>query len=118
MKSSLEEERMAILERMDATRKNYRRMFNVEDENEKEHRHGSVADTFPRSHTFKFITRHPYLTSLAVLGLIAAMPHGSLKKAAKGGAAITAGILRSQLKSSLINRALPSVLHLMRSHRI
>jgi hypothetical protein len=114
MKGSLEEERMAILERMDATRRNYRRRFDVENENEKENRPPSVANTFPRSHTFKFVTRHPYFTSLAVLALIAAMPHGSLKKAAKGGAALTAGILRSQVKASVINSILPSVMHMMR----
>lgn len=115
MTNSLEEERTAILERMDASRRNYRRMF--AHENEHEYKHPSVTNTFPRSHTFKFVTRHPYFTSLAVLALIAAMPRGSLKKAAKGSAAVTAGILRSQLKSSLINGVLPSVLHLMRSRR-
>jgi hypothetical protein len=115
MRISLEEERKAILERMDTSRRTYRQMFGHE--REPEHEHPSEPGTFPRSHTFKFITHHPYVTSLAALALIAALPRGALKKAAKGGAAVTAGVLRKSVKASVINHVLPSVFHLIRSRR-
>ncbi len=113
MNDSLEEERKAILERMDSSRRNYREMFSHPDERE----HSAGAHAFPRSHTFKFLTRHPYYATLAALALAAAMPRGSLKKAVKGSAAVTAGILSSQTKTSLIRRILPPVIHLMRSRK-
>jgi hypothetical protein len=111
MNHSLEEERKAILERMDASRRSLRQMLS----DEEEHKRPFAANTFPRSHTFKFLTRHPYLVGLAVVAVVAALPRGSLKKAAKGSAAVTAGMLRHQMKASVINRILPSMLHLMRS---
>jgi hypothetical protein len=49
------------------------------------------------------------------VAVVAALPRGSLKKAAKGSAAVTAGMLRHQMKASVINHILPSMLHLMRS---
>jgi hypothetical protein len=111
MNNSLEEERRAILEQMDASRRSLRQMFS----DKEEHQHPSADNTFPRSHTFKFLIRHPYLVGLAVVAVVAALPRGLLKKAAKGSAAITAGMLRHEMKGSLINHLLPSVLHLMRS---
>ena len=86
MNHSLEEERKAILERMDASRRSLRQMLS----DEEEHKHPFAANTFPRSHTFKFLIRHPYLVGLAVVAVVAALPRGLLKKAAKGSAAVTA----------------------------
>jgi len=111
MNNSFEEEKEAILERMDASRRNLQQMLSYKEE----HNGPSDARTFPRSHTFRFLTRHPYLVGLAVLAVAVALPRGSLKKAVKGSAAVTAGILRDQAKRSVINHALPSMLSLMRS---
>ena len=113
MSNSLEDERRAILERMSASRESYRNMFAHEDKHE--HERADEALSFPRSHTFKFITRHPYYTSLAALVAVAMLPKGSVKKAVKGSAAVTAGILSSRTKTSLITRALPSMIRMMRS---
>ncbi|MEO8991403.1 MAG: hypothetical protein ABI284_03115, partial [Nitrosospira sp.] len=86
MSSALEAEQKALLERMDASRKNYRTMFAHEDE------HGQVHDTqtFPRSHTFKFVMRHPYYVSGALVAL-SLVSRVRLNKAVKGSIAITAG---------------------------
>jgi hypothetical protein len=116
MSNSLEDERKAILERMSASRRNYRNMFALEDSQE----HANEARAFPRSHTFKFITHHPYFASLAALAVVAILPRGSVKKAVKGSAAITtgiAGILGSPTRTSIITHVLPPVIRLLRSSK-
>lgn len=113
MSNSLEEERKAILERMSASRRNYRLMFAHEDS----HEQANHTHTFPRSHTFKLLTRHPYYVSLAALAAVAIMPRGSLKKAVKGSAAVTAGILSSETKTSMMRRVLPPMIRLLRSNK-
>ena len=87
MSNSLEDERKAILERMSASRENYWHMFAHEDS----HEHANEALAFPRSHTFKFLIRHPYSATLAALAAVAVLPRGSVRKAVKGSAAIAAG---------------------------
>jgi hypothetical protein len=63
MSDPLEDEKKALLERMHATRKAYRSRFVPADED----RHAKDAQAFPRSHTFRFLTRHPYSAALSVL---------------------------------------------------
>lgn len=110
MSSALENEQKALLERMDASRKNYRAMFVHEDEHEQVH----DTHAFPRSHTFKFITRHPYYVSgaLAALSLVS---RGRLNRAVKGGLALTAGILGSSARTLMMRQVLPSVISSLRS---
>jgi hypothetical protein len=115
MSNPLEDERRAILERMSASRETYRDMFAREDSHE--HEHVDEAHAFPRSRTFKFITCHPYYASLAALAAVAILPRGSVKKAVKGSAAVTAGILSSRAKTSMVTRVLPSVIRLLRSNK-
>lgn len=116
MSNSLEDERRAILERMSASRESYRRRFAHEDKHE--HERADEAHAFPRSHTFKFITRHPYYTALTALAAVAMLPKGSVRKAVKGSAAVTAGILSSRTKTSLITRVLPSMIRMIRSGKL
>ena len=52
MSASLEEEKKALLERMHASRTNYRSSFIHADENQRDH----DPHVFPRSHTFRFLT--------------------------------------------------------------
>jgi len=116
MSNSLEDERKAILERMSASRRNYWHMFAHEDS----HEHANEAHAFPRSHTFKFLIRHPYSATLAALAAVAVLPRGSVRKAVKGSAAIAAGmagILGSRTKTSMITRILPPVIRLLRSNK-
>lgn len=110
MSTPLEDEQKALLERMNASRRNYRSMFVHEHENEKVH----DTHAFPRSHTFKFITRHPYYVSgaLAALSLVS---RGRLSRAVKGSVALTAGILGSSARTLMMRQVLPSVISSLRS---
>jgi hypothetical protein len=113
MSTQLENERQALLERMSESRKDLRvRYVHEEDE-----RAFSDTGTFPRSRTFKFITRHPYYSSLGVLAALTALPSGSLSKAVRSGAALTAGMLGGSARSLVIRQILPSMLTSFRSRR-
>ncbi|SEP32352.1 hypothetical protein [Nitrosovibrio sp. Nv6] len=111
MSIPLEDERKALLERMRESRRHYRSMFIPADE------HDEPADiqAFPRSRTFKFITRHPYYTSMGLLAALSMMPRGPLNKAVKGGIAITAGVLASSARTLMVHQVLPSVVRSFRS---
>ncbi|MEO5655700.1 MAG: hypothetical protein ABIR00_06940 [Nitrosospira sp.] len=110
MNSALENEQKALLERMDASRKNYRAMFVHEDEHEQIH----DMHAFPRSHTFKFIARHPYYVSGALVAL-SLVSRGRLNKAVKGSIALTAGILGRSARTLVMRQVLPSVISSLRS---
>jgi hypothetical protein len=115
MSTPLENERRALLERMNASREDYRSRFvHTEDEH-----HPAVrpTDVFPRSRTFKFIARHPYYASLGLLAAMSAVPSRSLSKAVKGGVAVTAGILGSSARTLLVRQVLPSMIRSFRSAR-
>jgi hypothetical protein len=114
MSTPLENERRALLERMNASRKDYRSKFvHTEDE------YGPVVSTemFPRSRTFKFIARHPYYTSLGLLAALSAVPSKSLSRAVKGGIAVTAGVLGSSARTLIMRQVLPSMMRSFRSRR-
>ncbi|MDQ3185524.1 MAG: hypothetical protein M3Q16_03485 [Pseudomonadota bacterium] len=112
MSASLEDEKKTLLERMHASRSAYRSQFMHADE---DHRlvHDSYA--FPRSRTFKFLTRHPYSAAAGVLATLALVPRGTLSKVAKGSVALTAGVLGSKAKALVVRQLLPSMVHLLRS---
>ncbi|MDN5881009.1 MAG: hypothetical protein L0H37_01425 [Nitrosospira sp.] len=118
MNTSLEEEKRALLERMHASRRNFRSRFVDEDEDEDAHDHADDADAFPRSHTFKFLTRHPYSSAaIGLLATLAVLPRGSLSRAVKGGAAIAVAVLGSQARALMMRQLLPSMMHLLKSHK-
>ena len=117
MSNSLEDERKAILERMSASR---RKAIGICSPMRISHEHANEAHAFPRSHTFKFLIRHPYSATLVALAAVAVLPRGSVRKAVKGSAAIAAGmagILGSRTKTSMITRILPPVIRLLRSNK-
>lgn len=122
MSTSLEEERRALLARMHASREVYRSRF-PEMLPESKHPHAPAAPAlphehaFPRSHTFRFIERHPYATALAASALVAAIPGGAVTKALKGSVVFAAGIIGSQAKMLMAREVLPSIIHLMRSRK-
>ncbi len=126
MNTPLEEERRALLERMRASRKDYRSRFPDEAspqahyKPQHQHLHAPSppsAHAFPRSHTFRFITRHPYVAALAASALIAAIPGGAVKKAVKGSAVFAAGMIGSQARTLMARELLPSMIHLIRSRK-
>lgn len=115
MSTPLEDERNALLERMRDSRRYYRSVFIPADEHpggDSDH-----AQAFPRSHTFKFLTRHPYSISLGLLAALSMMPRGRLNRAVKGGLAITAGILASGARALMMRQVLPSMIRSFRSRK-
>jgi hypothetical protein len=112
MSASLEDEKKALLDRMHASRNAYRSMFSHADEDVP----ADVSHAFPRSHTFKFLTRHPYSAAVGLAAVLAIMPRGSLRRATRTGAAATAGLLGGKAKTLMIRQVLPSIVHLIRSH--
>jgi hypothetical protein len=126
MSTPLEEERRALLERMRASRENYRSRFPDEPSSQAHYKphHQHLHDpsppndhAFPRSHTFRLITRHPYVTALAASALIAAIPGGAVKKAVKGSAVFAAGMIGSQARILMARELLPSMIRLIRSRK-
>jgi len=63
MSDALEDEKKALLERMHASRKAYRSRFTPAEEEYPV----KDAQAFPRSHTFRFLTRHPYSAALSLI---------------------------------------------------
>jgi hypothetical protein len=108
MSTPLEDERKALLERMRASRRYYRSVFIPADEPPA--LDSDRTQAFPRSHTFKFLTQHPYSTSLGLLVALSIMPHGRLNRAVKGGLALTAGILGSGARAMMMRQVLPSII--------
>jgi hypothetical protein len=116
MSASLEDEKKALLERMHASRSAYRSQFgHVDEDHDADDAH---AHPFPRSHTFRFLTHHPYSIAIGLLATLAVVPRGSLSKAAKGGIALTAGVLGSKTRALIMRQLLPSVGYLLRSHHL
>lgn len=113
MSTPLENERDALLTRMDASRNSYRARL------VKRERHPMVDDggVFPRSRTFRFIARHPYYASMGMVAALALIPRRPLGRAVKGGIALTAGILGSSARTLVMRQILPSVLDSLGSRR-
>lgn len=117
MSTSLEYEKKALLERMHASRSEYRSRYGHEDEDEDERTQSTGDDVFPRSRTFRFIARHPYSLSLGLLAVLAAMPSRSLSKAVKSGIALSSGVLGSSARTLVMREVLPVVIRSMNSRR-
>jgi hypothetical protein len=113
MSSELEQERNALLERMHASRNNYRsELVHTEEPGET-----TAVNAFPRSRTFKFLTRHPYSTSLGLLAALAVLPRKPLGRAVKRGIVLAAGVLGNSAKTLMMRQVLPSVVRSsLRSH--
>lgn len=112
MSTSLEDEKKVLLDRMHASRDAYRSTFSHPDENVPTH----TLHAFPRSHTFKFLTRHPYSAALGLVAVLAITPRGSLRRATRTGATVTAGLLGGNARTLMIRQVLPSMVHLLRSY--
>lgn len=109
---SLEEERQAILQRMQASREHYRHMLRDQPEvhanpHHPEGRHAVYAvdrNEFPRSKTMRWIAQHPFLCAAAVAALIVIGPGRIVRGAAKGGNAAPAFTARSHLNIDTLAR--------------
>ena len=73
---SLNDEKQALLERMQASRAAYRRMLSGQEEIEMSVTEELPANTFPKSKTVRWIRDHPYLTLLGLTGVVLATRRG------------------------------------------
>ena len=112
MSDALEDEKKALLERMHTSRSAYRSRFVHANED-----HPADTRSFPRSHTFKFLTHHPYSAALGLLATLAVAPRRSLNKVVKGGAAVTTGMLGRKTRTLMMRQLLPAMVYLLRSHK-
>lgn len=115
---SLEEERQAILQRMQESREHYRHMLRDQPEvhvnpNHPQGWHAAyaVADNeFPRSKTMRWIAQHPFMCATAVTALIVIGPGRRLARtAAKRGDAATASTARSHSNIEALARILGAI---------
>jgi hypothetical protein len=74
----LEKQKVILLERIRRKREEYRLQLMPEDKRIKERYGIHEEDEFPRSTTFKILTRHPYFLLIAVAALTFAGPRKSL----------------------------------------
>jgi hypothetical protein len=108
---SPEAERRALLERMHASRAVWRSRLTLTEL--------AARDTgaFPRSRTFRFLTKHPYAAASGLLAMGSILPKGSLTRVARGGAALAAGVFGSKTGKLVLRQLLPPMMSLLRSRR-
>ncbi len=112
MSLTLEEQKKILLDRMEENRRNYRNNFIqrlpvAEDSTVVSDNSGE----FPRSHTFKLLTHHPYLIGIALFAALI-VSRGSLKNLLKKSFAFSAGMLTSKVKMLVV----PALIRLFRSY--
>lgn len=112
MSSSLEEQKKILLDRMEENRRNYRNNFiQPVSGTENSTALSDNSGTFPRSHTFKLLTHHPYLIGIALIAALA-VSRGSLKNVLKKNLAFSADMLRSKVRMLIV----PVIIRLFRSY--
>jgi mannose/fructose/N-acetylgalactosamine-specific phosphotransferase system component IIC len=112
MSLSLEEQKKILLDRMEENRRNYRNNFIQQFSNtENSAVLSGDLEAFPRSHTFKLLTQHPYLISIALIAALAGS-RGSLRNILKKNLAFSADMLKSKVKMLVV----PAIIRLFRSY--
>jgi hypothetical protein len=125
-KTSLEEERQAILSRMQRSRDEYRRMLMDQPEAHFQTSHlsadqlhgGGMTSHYQPAHNpaaeiagaaFTWMKRHPLLCAAAVVAVAAIGPRRIAKTAMSGGTALTALTLRNPQNIDAVTRLLSTV---------
>ena len=112
MSLSLEEQKKILLDRMEENRRNYRNNFIQQfSTTETSTALSDNSGAFPRSHTFKLLTQHPYLIGLALIAALAGS-RGSLRNILKKNLAFSKNMLVSKLKMLVV----PAIIRLVRSY--
>jgi hypothetical protein len=112
MPLSLEEQKKILLDRMEENRRNYRNNFIQQfSSTENSTALSGNSGAFPRSHTFKLLTHHPYLISLALIAVLA-VSRGSLRNVLKENLAFSRDMLISKVKMLVV----PAIIRLLRSY--
>ena len=78
---SPEADKKALLAKMQASRATYAARFLRSDSKN----FGNQPQIFPRSHFFRTLTQHPYLSVIATIGLVALGPRRAISFVAKSG---------------------------------
>jgi hypothetical protein len=112
MSLSFEEQKKILLDRMEENRRNYRtnfiQRFSIA---ENPTALSGTSGVFPRSHTFKLLTHHPYLIGIALLAALA-VSRGPLRNMLKKSFAFSTGMLTSKVKVLIV----PAIISLFRSN--
>ena len=112
MSLSLEEQKKILLDRMEENRRNYRNNFIQQfSSTETSTVLSGNSGAFPRSHTFKLLTHHPYLIGLALI-VVLAVSRGSLRNVLKKNLAFSRDMLISKVKMLVV----PVIIRLFRSY--
>jgi hypothetical protein len=112
MSLSLEEQKKILLNRMEENRRNYRNNFTQQfDSAENSTVLSGNSGGFPRSHTFKLLTHHPYFIGIALFAALA-VSRGSLRNILKKNLAFSAGMLANKVKMLVV----PTIIRLFRSY--
>ncbi len=108
---SFEEQKKIILDRMEENRRNYRNNFTQQfDSAENSTVLPGNSGGFPRSHTFKLLTHHPYFIGIVLFSALA-VSRGPLRNILKKNLAFSAGMLANKIKILVV----PAVIRLFRS---
>ena len=112
MSLSLEEQKKILLDRMEENRRNYRNNF-IQQFSSVENATVLPGNSgvFPRSHTFKLLTHHPYFIGIALFAAVA-VSRGSLRNILKKNLALSTGMLTSKVKMLVV----PAIIRLFRSY--
>lgn len=112
MSLSLEEQEKILLDRMEENRRNYRNNFiqQFDSAGNSTALPGNSEVLFPRSHTFKLLTHHPYFVGIALFAALA-VSRGSFRNILKKNLAFSAGMLANKVKMLVV----PAIIRLFRS---
>ncbi|MDP1678815.1 MAG: hypothetical protein Q8L02_01595 [Candidatus Nitrotoga sp.] len=112
MSLSFEEQKKILLDRMEENRRNYRnnfiQRFSIAENSTALPGNSGV---FPRSHTFKLLTHHPYFIGIALFAALA-VSRGPLRNILKKNLACSTGMLTSKVKMLVV----PAIIRLFRSN--
>ncbi|CAG9932397.1 hypothetical protein [Candidatus Nitrotoga arctica] len=112
MSLSLEEQKKILLDRMEENRRNCRNNFIQQfSSTETATALSGNSGAFPRSHTFKLLTHHPYLIGIAFIAALAGS-RGSLRNLLKKNLAFSKNMLISKVKMLVV----PAIIRLFRSY--
>ncbi|WP_173052492.1 hypothetical protein [Candidatus Nitrotoga sp. AM1P] len=112
MSLPLEEQKKILLDRMEENRRNYRNNFIQQfSTTETSTALSGNSGAFPRSHTFKLLTQHPYLIGIVLIAALAGS-RGSLRNILKKNLAFSTDMLKSKVKMLVV----PVIIRLFRSY--
>ncbi len=120
---ALKKERDAIVARMDLTRTRYRAEMLINrrlvaagyrGEQDLRFAHDVFSDHFPRSRTFKILTRHPYAAAAGALGVLLLGRRNNWRALAATALAVAPGLLAHSQGGAALSSILPALTQWLR----